>query len=372
MRGLDLAESKKLLRFNEVREQVAAQHDLNNPDVVVELDKVRITPELNVEIPHTGVFTMTPWAKKQLGSMMGVQWDKWFDPKLVNYEMVQEELQRRFSKTQLTKKVRTTQFRKEAPGVDGCDGYLRAVLGPTYHAIDDEKLFSRLEAKFGGRVDGLKFMADHLSSNSAFGNGHCQHYTIVGERVDMGPIDRDHPDDRVRNIYRIAEAEGQLPEKDFVYNGFHMRNSEVGYTAITIDDFTFRLVCLNGMMMSTGKSRLMYRQHRPIEDKELDKQFSNVFNQIPVQWEQTRQQLVGLQGTDVTEPEKQLSEELKKMGASKKFAEAAVKAFELEPLKTRYGMLQAITRAAQDITDMDKRYEMESLAGAFMQRAARA
>jgi ribosomal protein S27AE len=364
-------ESKKLLSFEEVRTQVANQAALNNPDMTVELAGLRITPELNIEIPKAGTFSMTPFAKKQMGSMMGVQWDRWFDPKLVDHTVVQDELQRRFSKTQFTKKLRTTGFRSGAPGVKGCDGYLRGVLGPTYYPIDDERIFSRLENKFGHRVEGLKFMANHLSRNSHWGNGHCQHYTIVGERMNMGPIDRDHADDRVRNIYRIAEAEGMLPEDDFIYSGFHMRNSEVGFTAITIDEFTFRLVCLNGMMIKTGAKHLMYRQHRPIEDKELDKQFDDVFAKIPVRWEQTRQTLAGLQGSDVSEPERILTEELKKLGASKKFAEATVKAFEEEPLKTRYGMLQAITRAAQGIEDMDKRYEMELLAGQFMQRAAR-
>lgn len=367
MRGLNLTDTKKLVKFNHVRELVAKDHALQNEDVLVDMEKIYVNEQLDISLPN-GTFHMTEWAQRQLGTLLGVQWGKWFNPTLVTHKEIQEELQRRFSKTHEKQKMRTTKFKGGSPGVPGCDGYLRAVLSPTYHPIDNERLFDRLEKRFGSQVENLNFMSNHLSKKAHWSNDHCSHYTLVGEPINMGPIDRLHTDPAVRRVYDMAEKEGQLPQDDLVYPGFHMRNSEVGFTAITIDEFSFRLVCLNGCMITVGDSRLMYRQHRPIEDAELDKQFSRVFERIPVRWEDTRQRMVRMQGVTVEHPEALIEEELKRLEAPKYFRDAAIKAFAEEPIKNNYGVLQAVTRAAQDIESMDKRFGFEALAGQIMRR----
>lgn len=372
MRGLSLEQAKKLVKFDQVRRDVGERAALCNPDMKLEMHKLRMTPELDIEVPQAGTFKMTDWAKKQLGSILGVQWQKWFDPKLVDHQRVQDEIQHRFAKTGDVRKLRTARFKENAPGIEGCDGYLRAILGPTYHPIDNERIFDRLERQFGTRVGQFNFMHNHLHRKGSWNNDHCHHFTLVGDPINMGAIQKDHADKNVRHIYRIASAEGMLPEEDIVYPGFHMRNSEVGYTAVIVDEFSFRLVCLNGMMMTVGDSRLMYRQHRPIDDATLDKQIGEVFENAPVRWEGTRKKLTDMRENDVAEAEKMIDDTLKKMDAPKHFRDAAVKAFESEPLRTEFGVLQAITRAAQDYEDMDQRFEFEALAGRFMTRAGRA
>lgn len=368
-RGLSLEGQKDLYRFEDVRREVAVQNALNNPDVVVEMDKLRITPELNIEIPKGGTFKLTGWAQKQLGSILGVQWDKWFDPKLVDHNMIQQEIQRRFSKTGDQRKLRTRQFKSDSPGVEGCNGYLRAVLGPTYFPIDDERVFARLEKKFLGNLENLRFMKNHLSRKSNWGNDHANHYTLIGDAIDLGGIQMEHPDKRVRQAYEMAAMSGELPDRDYMYPGFHMRNSEVGYSAITVDEFNMRLVCYNGMMVTTGDSRLMYRQHRPIEDAALDNQLNDVFEKVPVRWETTRLKLTAMHGAVIEDVPKHITDTLTKLKAPKHFIEAAIKAHEEEPLPTEFGVLQAITRAARDIEDMDKRFEFEALAGRVFTRS---
>ena len=362
--GLNLEESKKLLKFDEVRKTVADEADLKNPDQIVDMSRLRITPKLDIEIPKIGTYKMTDWAQRQLGVILGVQWNKWFDPDLVDHLAVQEEISRRFSKTGDTRKLRTNRL-KAGTAEPGCDGYLRAVLSPTYHPIDDERIFNRLESQFMGKVSELNFMT-HLNSKSKWGNDHCNHYTLVGSPINMGAIDRNHARADVRHAYAIAEMSGDLPNDDLVYPGFHMRNSEVGYTAIIVDEFSFRLVCLNGMMITTGNSRLMYRQHRPIDDKVLDAQFTSVFNKVPAQWESTRKRLTEAKTLIIDTPKVEIEERLVKMGAPKHFRDIALVAFEREPLPSKYGIIQAITRAAQEYDDMDKRFEYESYAGKLL------
>lgn len=365
MRGLNLEDSgKELVKFDQVREHVGRLHSLNNNDAVIEMSRLRINQDLNVEIPKLGTFSMTSWARKQLGSMLGVNWDRWFNPAHVDHKRVQDEIQYRFAKTGETRKLRTRRFSDKDPGVPGCDGYLRAILGPTYHAIDDERVFSRLDRTHNSKISELHFMPNHLSKKSSWGNDHCNHYTVVGNPINMGELNPNQAPG-----YRLAKNAGKLPDADWVYPGFHIRNSEVGYTAIIIDEFSFRLVCLNGMMMTIGDSRLMYRQHRPIEDKILDDQLGNVFTRVPQRWETTRQKLTAMKERFIPEPEKAIEMALARMDAPKHFREAAVNAYSAEPLSTQYGVLQAITLAAQEYDDMDKRFEFESMAGRYIARA---
>jgi hypothetical protein len=335
------------------------------------MSDVRINNELNMDLPGIGSYVMTDWSKHQLGQKLGIQWDKWYNPKCVNPAMIQEELQRRFSHSGESCKIRTKRYRKGAPGLKVADGYMRAVLSPTYEPIDDEKIFDRCERKFTTQLETLGFMKDHHNKHAVWGNDHCNYYTLVSsEPINLGDIDRNHPNPDVRRIYDIAEREGKLPEADYVYPGLTMRNSEVGYTAVIIDEFSLRLVCLNGMIMSVGDSRLLYRQHRPIEEAALDKQLSDVFSKLDSRWLLTKHRLQLLSGITIYDAEKEIEAQLNKLEATKLFIKAAQDAFKLEPLDNMYGVLQAITRAAQGVNeDMDKRVDLEEMAGRLLAKA---
>lgn len=368
MRGLALEKAKRLLKFKDLRETVAQKHSLNNPDNVIELSTIRIAEGMHVEVPKIGTFTMTEWAKRQMGSLLGVQWDKWFDPKLVTPQFVQEELNRRFSRTGLKMKLRTTRFGMDKKGVPGCDGYLRAILSPTYFAIDDERVFDRLERSFGSRVSEMGFM-QHYGRNT-WTNDHGHYYTVIGKGVNVGDIEYNHADQSVKDAYAVAGGSKELGQEDWVYQGFTIRNSEVGFTAVIVDEFFLRLVCNNGAMVTSGGGNLMYRQHRPIEDAELDNQFKQVFDSAPGQWDRTGKTLMALKAAPIHEPVAELDKILESMETTKKFRELAAEKFKLEPLPSAWGVLNAITRAAQDSQDMDKRFELEALAGTFLQKHA--
>jgi hypothetical protein len=362
---LNLEQSKRLNNFSDLNERVQKQHALNYPDRVVELSTIRFTPSMDVEIPKVGAFVMTDWAKKQLGTLLGVQWDKWFDGNLVNAQQVQEEVNRRFSKTHAKAKLRTTHF---SPGANGknADGSLRAIVGPGYHPIDDARVFERLSCSFKNEIDQLKFLPHH--GRSRWGNDHCNYYTVVGSGVNVGDLEYNHPEQAVQDAYKVAGGEGALGKEDWIYQGFTIRNSEVGYTALIVDEFFLRLVCNNGAIVQAGGGRMMYRQHRTINDAELDGQLRGVFAKAPERWGTTHKLMLALRATNVLEPLAKLDDLLEKEGSTKKFRELAAEMFKTEPLPTAWGMFNAITRAAKESDDLDKRYDAESLAGLFMSK----
>lgn len=375
--GLLLQNSKKkLISFSEAREQVALRHALNLPDVVIEMSKVKVAEakDAALDIPGHGTYCMTDWARKQLGAVLGVQWDKWFDPKYVDTRSVQDEVQKRFTGSGASHKLRLCRFNGSGAEADlrgrGYDGYVRAVLGPNYASIDDERVFDRMEKSYKSQLSGVNFMKNHLSAAGHWNNDHCSYYSMIGEPVNLGPIDRNSPSLDVRKVYDLAEREGRLPDADWVYPGMQLRNSEVGYTALQIAEFVFRLVCLNGAIVCIGKEQLMYRTHRPTEDKLLDKQLGDAFTKLPEKWKRTETNMKLLSAIPIKEdPNEEIEKQLGKMDATKEFIERAKGSYLLEPLATMYGILQAITRAAQSYEDMDKRFELESLGGRLIANA---
>jgi hypothetical protein len=364
-----LMDRKKVIKFDSVCDEVHKLHDLNFRDQVVELDKLRIMPGLNIEVPNVGVLNMTDWSRGQLGSMLGVKWDKWFDPKIVQPAEMQEELQRRFSRTKEARLIRARRFKPGDPGVKGADGYLRGFLSPTYSPIDNVRVFDRLAKRFRNQVDELGFMRNHLGTD--FYNDRASHFTVVGEPINMGPLDRKRPETKA--IYDLAEREGKLPDGDWVYQGFHMRNSEVGYTALIIDGFTFRLVCLNGAIVTVKGGRMLYRVHRSIDEMGIDSLLDDTFRSLPSQYENNRKRMTVLQEQTLGGEEAVNDEIVKfltKMEATKTFQEEVKEAFKAEPIPTRYGVWQAITRAAQNVRDMERRAALEEYAGTYLAQAA--
>jgi hypothetical protein len=114
---------KKLLKFEDVSDRIHTLHDRNFKDQVVDLEKVRVVPDNNdkkpgvyLEVPNMGKLSLTDWSKRQLGSILGVKFDKWFDPAVVKAEEIQEELVRRFSRTHESRKVRARQYDPKDPG----------------------------------------------------------------------------------------------------------------------------------------------------------------------------------------------------------------------------------------------------------------
>ena len=213
----------------------------------------------------------------------------------------------------------------------------------------------------------MDFVQNHLGSD--FYNDRASHYTVVGDPINLGAIDRKHPDNRVRRFYDLAEAEGKLPEEDWVYQGFHLRNSEVGYTAVTMDCNTFRLVCLNGAIVAIADGRLLYRVHRGVENEAIDRLLDSAFQKMPTSWELNRRRMLSLLESGVLDVEAEMKRFLEKEKASKIFQEEVKKAYEGEPIQNKYGVWQAITRAAKLSMDMDKRHEYEEMAGRYLAAA---
>lgn len=367
-----LAQRKTLTKFDDVYNKITKLAELNYPDIVIPLKDILIVPikegeGVNLDVPQIGVLKLNDWSKKQLGSLLGINWDKWFDTKFIHPREIEDELALRFTRMGHEAKLRARRFDKKDPQRKEAEGFLRAVLSPGYCPIDDLYLFERIAKNFRSTLKDM-FFIDHLGPS--YWNDKASYYTALGPKIDLGPIDRNHPDPNTRRIYDAAEREGLLPEKDVIYQGFHMRNSEVGFTAVTIDSTVFRLVCLNGAIVNINEGRLLYRMHKQIEPDDLDVLLLKTFERMPQAWNDNKKKLHLMLDSFLGNPEDEIKRFLSNSNASKAFIAAAIAAFETEASSSRYGVMQAISKAAQGEEDMDKRREYESLAGRYLSLAA--
>ncbi len=365
-----LARQRTLLSFEDVRERVAKDHERKLSDVTLDMADIKVVPHdrskydgVVLEVPKMGELTVTKWAERQLGSALGVNWEKWFDPRFVSPEDMEDELIRRFKGRNIRFKVRGSSYGQDS-GVDDFDGYIRGFVSPKFASIDDERIFDRLQRNFGGFTADMRFMQDHLGGD--FLDDRSSHYSVVSEMVKLGELTEEN-----NYLYNAAQAEGQLPDGDYMWYGWHLRNSEVGFSALSICSFTYRLLCLNGAIQMTDGGKVLYRIHREISDPDIDKLLRDAFRKLGGVWRNNMNHVQALKDVAVEKPDAELRDFLGSVKAPQKFVDDAIAAFQEEPHKTRFGVMNAIARAAQNtIGDMNKRYDLEGLAGQYTMQAA--
>jgi hypothetical protein len=346
-----LEERGSLRSFDEVRQGVAERAAQRLPDSIVELKSTTITENLNMRVPGLGILELTDWAKYQMGSALGIKWDKWFGidklPGVIvaTSKEIQEELTRRFNRLDMSRMIRS---RRHPEGeIIRSDGVLEAFLSPTYQTIDDERVFDRLARRFSSRMDDLRVLDlpvwVHRGDYSwAWGTDRTSHYTfLTGETFELG-------------------------EDDMALAGLHLRNSEVGASSLTMDDFWLRLNCVNGLVVRKDDDRLLHRQHRWISDDDIDGLLATALGKLERRHEEVLEKLVEARGHDVDDPHASLLRWLTARNISKKIIERVQDAYDEEPLPNRFGLVQAITQVARDTRHADRRMELEQLAGRFL------
>lgn len=323
----------RTLMFPDVLSRVKREDGLWHEDREVEPRELRVTPEDQVVVPGLGPMALTPWSRKQLASILGIRWDRWFER--VSGQERAEELNRRLSRLSDPWKLRTRLPRQDEP----CSqGVLAALVSPTYTPINDLRVLESMERTLGGKFTGsLRFRQVLFTDRSS-------HLSVIAHR----PV-----------TLTVAGRE------EHYFAGFHIRNSPVGFSALTMVVSFLRLVCSNGLMLAEGAFRLLYRTHRPIAQETLDSLIEQAFHQLPSCWQEGLECLAYSRGLPLYEPESEIKALLKQVPGLSRFREPVL----LELAKegpTRFGLVQALTSVAQGVAQPDTRFELERLAGRLL------
>jgi hypothetical protein len=315
--------------FADVYQSVMQRSGEMLPDQVVHVADLRMTPEGNITLPGALCYRLNPWARKGLATMLGLNWTRWFAQ--ASGEEQAEEVNRRFQRTPGEKKIRAWTDR------DGqADGIARAFLAPSFTPIDDARVMERMHTMLKGLMDEYRF------TNVVFTDS-TTHYTAVHSEA--------------------FDLDGEL-----LYPGFHLRNSEVGASALSLDDHWMRLVCLNGLMVRVGGKRALYRTHRAIEDDQLAAALVIAVGRLPERWAACFAWMQSARKITVPHPDDAIAAIL---GDSAEVPKALLEEAQRVVLRdgdlTRFGVVQAITLVAhQTNKDPDVRFAMERLAGDYL------
>ena len=170
--------------------------------------------------------------------------------------------------------------------------------------------------------------------------------------------------------YTAAHVEGfDLDGRgDVLHPGWHLRNSEVGAAALSLDDHWLRLVCANGLMVRVGGKRSLYRTHRAIEDDQLAAALVIAVGRLPERWHLSFEWMRSAKAIAVPHPDDAVEAIL---GDSVEVPKALVEEAQRVALRgddrTRFGVVQAITYAAHSMNkNPDVRFAMERLAGDYL------
>jgi len=319
----------KGLSFMSVYGDVQQRADEMLPDQVVHVADLKMTPEGAIELPGGHRYRMNDHARRQLSSLLGLRWDTWF--KSASGEERAEEVNRRFSRIPGEKKIRAW---KDHDGQ--ANGVARAFLAPSFTPIDDARIFERMFAMMRGLLDEYRFTAVQFTDSTT-------HYTAV-------------------------HVEGFDIVGDVLHPGWHLRNSEVGASALSLDDHWLRLVCTNGLMVRVGGKRSLYRTHRAIEDDQLAAALVIAIGRLPERWQVSSGWMRSAKFTVVPHPDDAVEAILGDSAeVPKALMEEAQRVVLREGDSTRFGVVQAITLVAHATNkDPDVRFAMERLAGDYL------
>jgi hypothetical protein len=315
--------------FATVYEAVMARADAMLPDRVVHVADLKMNPAGHIVVPGGSELRMNPWARKQISSLIGVRWDRWFSS--ASGEERAEEVTRRFSRIPGQLKVRAW---KDDDGV--ADGIARAFLSPNFTPIDDARIFTSMNTMLRGLVEEYRFTSVEFTDSTT-------HYTAVHTEAFDLDGDRLHP-------------------------GFHLKNSDVGASALSLDDYAMRLVCMNGLMVRVGGKRSLYRTHRSIENEALDAALVVAIARLPQRWQVSFEWMRVAKSMTVSHPDDEVAAIL---GDSAEVPKALLEEAQRVVLRdgdnSRFGVVQAITLTAHQANkDPNVRFAMETLAGQYL------
>lgn len=324
------ASLKSAVPFSQVHTIVEDRASYLLPDQIVRYADLRLSQEGYLTGPGVPELTLNSWSKRQLASLLGVRWDRWFSADAVSGAERAEETNRRLSRLPGETKLRSMRERAAPTG-----HVLRALLSPSFTPIDDARIFRQMVQTFGSGLDRFAFT-----------------------RIDATDV---------TTIYAAVDREARVVGEDVLHPGFALRNSEVGASALSLDDYWLRLACQNGLLVSVGSKRLLYRTHRKCEDDQLVASIAVAMKNLPGRWMFALSLMEQAKASPVPHPDAAIESVLE----SASFPRELVREAQTTALKdadfTRYGVVQAITFVAHARnSDSELRFALERAAGDYL------
>jgi hypothetical protein len=305
-------------------DQLDAREEAELPDAVVDLSDVRMTNAGTIAVPERGEYVLTDWSRQQLSSLVGVRWTRWFGA--ISGDERAVELNRRFARSSERVRIRTARG-------PSADGNLRAFVSPTFSAIS-----------LAAVVRSVVRSADVTRV----------HRVAVSDRSSTIALGVGEP-------YRVG-GPGEIGD---VWGAILVRDSGVGYASLLARTELVRLACRNGLHVALPAALLVHRRHWRVSMSEIDAQIAAGAARLPEALRAGGELFAHSVGEEVVHVESEVRQVLREARLPARLAPTVMHAYEREPHPSRWGVLQAMTLAAQEQSP-EVRFEMEVAAGSYV------
>jgi len=162
----------------------------------------------------------------------------------------------------------------------------------------------------------------------------------------------------------------EVENGDPLMAGLHISNSEVGKRSVTIDAIVYRQVCSNGLIRLIKGKSLMQQRHVAVAPAH----FVSLLQRAMQQALSASHGFLEQMAWSAQQPISDMESEMKKLASDWHLSQVFVEQVESRLRNeertyqdTLFGLVNALTRAAQSL-DAEQRYDMEVLAGKFLER----
>lgn len=304
-----------------------------NPDVVLDLRTLRMTPDGLLNVPSLGDFAFTEWSRSQLASLLGIRWDRWAENASVLE--IADEVNRRILRATGDVRVRTT-TRERSPDL-AADGAVRAIVTPGYTPVADSQVARLLGDVLPerGSLDLVRYNLTDKTTSFVVGVG-------AAFRPDHGS--------------KVGDVRGTVT----------VRNSGTGFASLYVAVSLLRLICLNGMTAPAAEGAEK-RAHRALDEARIKAMIQRMTAGTDDRIRRAAALLAQAESVPLarTVPET-IEDLLRENRLPKRLATPIMHAYEREPEPTKFGISQALTLAAQDQA-AEVRLDLERVAGAYVE-----
>lgn len=194
---------------------------------------------------------------------------------------------------------------------------------------------------------------------------HSIYETFKDENIEVVGNSIDHTYMNLRlKMTEIQLNAGTEQNKDPLFLGVHVLNSEVGASSVIIYLIIYREVCTNGLVREISRGG-GYKQRHIINPNDTQSAIAEKFANVLREGIESLELFASSKDKKVSKPEKVIEEIVNRERLPKEMTERVVKSYLEEEDPTEYGILNAFTRSAREMNFVD-RLEVEKLAGKLL------
>jgi hypothetical protein len=303
---------------------------LQNPDEILPAHALSMTGQGTIKTPNGANLALTDWSRSQLSTLLGVRWDKWFSR--ASGEERADEVNRRLARMgEAPLKLRSS---RTTPDTIDADGILDGILSPAYTPISDSQI-ARLVA------GALTLHEPELKVIRNFSTDRTTSYVVT-----------------VGKPLRRGSAVGDMMA------GVLIQNSGCGFCALSIQAHVVRLVCKNGMK-AIDRANIVHKRHRGLDMNIIAEGIFEGVRRLPGTISRTLDLIDYSTRIDVGDVDREVRQLLQQARLPLRHAAPIMAAYRDEPIRTAFGITQAVTAHARDVSS-EERVELEAAASAYL------